>query len=187
MDLWSNLHESCHHVHGHAQTRSELFQRVQDLNSAVHIAHVGCMSCRQLIAPRRSRKRHHLVLGDVGEYQAALQKVENAPTPEPPLDTFDVSLLPECVCEAMALSDDIRQPLLDAFKALHAERQSLERQHSRLINHQNANVNSKQTLSESRGARCAVAATCRLNCTPCQAHLSAPLAPHGMADHVDRY
>jgi hypothetical protein len=101
--------------------------------------------------------KHHLVLGDVDEFEAALRQVERSPTPPPPADTFDVATLPASVQEAMQLSSDVRQPILDVVKAIHLERQALTNQHARISHGERliSTTSRAGQLSETRGQRCA--------------------------------
>lgn len=76
--------------------------------------------------------RAYNVLGDVAEYEAKVLALEKPREPTPPADPFDMSCVPDDILTAMNTDSAVYQPILQVFKDLLAERQSLADEHARV-------------------------------------------------------
>eukprot|EP00892_Ulva_mutabilis_P008865 jgi/Ulvmu1/6350/UM029_0058.1 len=86
-------------------------------------------------APERRRRKllkAYNVLGDVSDYQAKLQALEQPREPTPPPEPFDLSCVPHDVLAAMNSDTAVYKPMLEAFKSIFTERKALADEHVRV-------------------------------------------------------
>jgi hypothetical protein len=83
--------------------------------------------------PRRKKLlKAYNVLGDMDEYESMLQAVEKPRTSTPEPATFDISIVPQDVMDAMKLDESVYHPMLEAFEELFNEKQALQQEYERV-------------------------------------------------------